>query len=207
MLRAAAAGEASAAHALAPLVYEHLRTVAAAQMALERRDHTFQPTGLAHEAYMKVLGGAPVDWRDRSHFFNAAARAMRFILVDHARAALAGRAGADDRRGRGRPHGGPRRPLALPENVVDRTFHGEPDRIVALEAALDRLERIDPRATQVAVWRFYNGMTIEEIARAMQCAVQTVNRDWKRARAWLADEIARVGGDDGSRPAIEEDAT
>jgi len=189
LLRAVAAGEPAASHQLAPLVHEHLRSIAAAQMAMERRDHTFQPTALAHEAYMKVLGGATVDWQDRAHFFNAAARAMRFVLIDHARAALAGR-GAD--RGNGSPaaRGGARRPVALPDNIVDRGFHEAPAEVVALEEALIRFEALDPRAAQIAVWRFYNGMTIEEIARAMSCAVQTVNRDWKRARAWLADAIA-----------------
>lgn len=187
LLHAIAAGEAQAQHELLPLVYEHLRCVAQAQLARERIDCSINATSLVHEAYLRIMGGASVAWVDREHFFNTAARAMRFVLVDRARAILAGS-------GEGR--GGPRRPTALPRDIVDQALHATPEEIASLDLALAEFERLDPRATQVVVWRFYNGMTIEQVADVLECGIQTVNRDWRRARAWLADFLTHdsVGG-------------
>lgn len=192
LLRDLADGDASAPHQLLPLVYEHLRWMARAQIAGERAECSVAPTSLIHEAYLRLLGGGtPVQCVDRAHFFNVAARAMRFVLVDRARALLAGRPrDHDGPRGARSMRGTPRRPASLPRDLVDQASHGDPDSIDALDRALCELERLDPRAAQVVIWRHYNGMTIEQVAMHLDCGVQTVNRDWRRARAWLADRLA-----------------
>lgn len=204
LLHAMASGAPEAQHDLLPLVYEHLRWVARAQLAHEPVECSVEATSLVHEAYLRILGesglgsGATVDWVDRQHFFNTAARAMRFVLVDRARAMLAGR-----RRDAGGAVGGPRRPVALPQDVIEQATRHPPESIEEVEVALREFERLDSRAAQVVVWRVYNGMTIEAVAQHLGCGVQTVNRDWRRARAWLADRLAHepFADETGERPA------
>jgi RNA polymerase sigma factor (TIGR02999 family) len=192
-LQGLAADPLAASQEILPLVYGHLRTVAAAQMSHERDDHTLQPTALVHEALLKVLGGAPIAWQSREHFFNTMARAMRLILIDHARAMVAGSAtriasGDDPLRG------GPRRPHALPEAITDPAFHRDPERIAALDEAIAALEQVDQRAARVVIWRFYNGLALEQIAVALDTSLATVKRDWLFARAWLMDRVTATGG-------------
>lgn len=201
LLQAMAQGQRGAQQELLPLIYDHLRSIARAQLSGERRDCSIGATSLVHEAYLRILGGdAVIDWTDRRHFFNAAARAMRFVLVDRARALRAGR----DAAAGAAVHGGPRRPVALPRDVVDQATGSTSEAIEALDDALQEFERLDPRAAQVVLWRFYNGMTIEAVAAHLGCGIQTVNRDWRRARAWLADRLmGEAVSDPEGKPAVE----
>ena len=156
---------------LLPVVYDELRTLAAAQLRRERRDHTLQPTALVNEAYMRLLGAERPSWDDRGHFFRAAAEAMRRILVEHAR-----------RRGRLK-RGGDRVRVTLSGLGAD----DEPDaeEILALDDALRRLEEQDARTADVVRLRFFAGLSVEETARALDLSERTVKREWSFARAWL----------------------
>jgi RNA polymerase sigma-70 factor, ECF subfamily len=175
MLRDISAGRQQAADHLLPLVYEQLRAIARQRMAGERADHTLQATALVHEAYMKLMGAAPeaseIAWRDRAHFYFAAAEAMRRILVDHAR-----KHGA-------RKRGGDR--LRDPVNVCDLAADDDPGQIMALDDALVRLEDADARAADVARLRFFAGLSVEQTAQALGISERTVKREWTYARATL----------------------
>jgi len=168
-------GDSDAGEQLIPLVYDQLRGAARRALAGERPGHTLQATELVHEAYFKLLGSAQVDWQGRAHFVAIAARAMRQILVDHARRRQA------DKRGGGVQHvtlGDAEAELALP-----------PEELLALDAALDRLQEHDPRMRSVVEYRFFGGLTEKEIAEVLDLTVRTVQRDWVKARAWLHQEI------------------
>lgn len=180
VLNRAAKGDADAARELLPLVYAQLRAAAARAMAAERRDHTLQPTALVHEAYLKLLGPREKPWAHRAHFYAAAAEAMRQILIDRAR--------ARGRRKRGGGGVGVKHPLdeapTLAESGVDDSHD-----FIALDAAICRLELQDPRAAQVVRLKFYAGLTIEQIACALDLSERTVKNDWAFARAWLEREL------------------
>ena len=168
-------GDRDAGEQLIPLVYDQLRGAARRALAGERPGHTLQATELVHEAYFKLLGSAQVDWQGRAHFVAIAARAMRQILVDHARRRQA------DKRGGGVQHvtlGDAEAELALP-----------PEELLALDTALDRLQEHDPRMRSVVEYRFFGGLTEKEIAEVLDLTVRTVQRDWVKARAWLHQEI------------------
>lgn len=171
LLRAIQDGEARAADELLPLVYEELRSRAGLLLAGERRDHTLQRTALVHEAYLKLVG-ADIAYEGRLHFFNAAAMAMRRILVKHAL-----------RRGRLKRGGGRSRASLLDVHPVDPS-NGELDWL-ELDEALQQLERISPRRHQVVMLRFFSGRTDVEIAQMLGIGEATVRRDWTAARAWL----------------------
>jgi RNA polymerase sigma factor (TIGR02999 family) len=160
---------------LIPLVYETLRRLARHQLARERSGHTLSATALAHEAYERLIGLSRIEWRDRAHFFAAAAGAMRRVLVDHATARNALKRG-----------GG-----AIPAMVEDSDIASDPrvDDVVAVHEALSRLERVHPCAARVVECRVFAGMTIDETAAALQVAPATVKRHWELARAWLAKEL------------------
>lgn len=162
----------AAFEALLPHVYQELRHLAAVRLRHERPDHTLQPTALVHEAYLKLAGGAARSFSDRGHFFRVAARAMRQVLVDHARARRTAKRNAEA--------AGP--PVSLP---------GGPglDDLLAVDAALDRLAQLDPRQARVIELRFFAGLGIEETAAALGISPATVKRDWLVARAWLQQEI------------------
>jgi RNA polymerase sigma-70 factor, ECF subfamily len=165
------AGDPRAARDLFPLVYDQLKHRAAQLMSGERRDHTLGRTALVHEAYMK-LADAGGSFESRLHFLNAAALAMRRILVNHAR-------------GRGRiKRGGPRQRVDLEE--VDSVLT-ENDRIdwLALEEALNELSRVSPRQAQVVNLRYFAGLSDAEIAELLKISAPTVRRDWATARPWL----------------------
>ena len=176
LLRAIQAGEARAADELLPLVYEELRSRAGVLLAGERRDHTLQRTALVHEAYLKLVG-ADIDYQSRLHFFNAAALAMRRILVKHA--ARRGRL----KRGGGGGGGGQSRVSLLDVDPVAPS-NGEMDWL-GLDEALEELERISPRRHQVVMLRFFSGRTEAEIAQMLGVGEATVRRDWSAARIWL----------------------
>jgi RNA polymerase sigma factor (TIGR02999 family) len=164
------AGEGAAANELLPLLYQELRSMAAAQFRSQRSDHTLQPTVLVHEAFIKLLG-QDARWQDRRHFFAVAAIAMRQILVNHAR----------DKNAQKR--GGGKRATELDDNAVGTET---PLDVLALHEALEKLESIDPRKHKVVELRFFGGLTVDEIAEVMELSRSTIEAEWRAARAWLA---------------------
>ncbi|HEX3356369.1 MAG TPA: ECF-type sigma factor [Tepidisphaeraceae bacterium] len=171
LLNAISHGERNAASQLLPQVYDELRKLALHRMGGERRDHTLQATALVHEAYLRLVGNEEVAWANRAHFFHAAAEAMRRILIEHARAK------AGPQRGGGRKK--------LPLDVVDLAEEADPTQILALDEAISRLEQQDADAARVLRLRFFAGLTIEEVAKAVDASPRTVKRDWAFARAFL----------------------
>ena len=181
ILGRARAGEESAQGELLELVYDELRQVASRLMRRERAGHTLSPTAVVHEAVIRLLGEAVLERApDRDYLFASAARAMREVLIDHAR-----RRGADRR-------GGSRRRVAL-DAVVDY-FESQSLDLVAVHDALDRLAERNERQAQVMTLRYFGGMTVAEVAAALGTSVVTVERDWRVARAWL---VGQLGGEDG----------
>ncbi len=168
---------------LMSLVYEELRRRAHQYMRVERPDHTLQTTALVHEAYLKLVN-MEVDWRDRAHFFAVAARAMRQILLDHAKARQRAKRGGDRRRV----------PLHEIEAAL-RTDGGAAEAgseaLLALDAALQRLDREYPRQSRIVECRFFGGMPIADTAAALGISPATVKRGWAMAQAWLYRELAR----------------
>lgn len=168
-------GDRQAFDRLFPLVYEELRRIAGGQLRRERPGHTLQPTAVVNEAYLKLVGGVDVEWQDRAHFVAVASRAMRQILVDHARRQNA------DKRGGGRVH------TTLTNKQVG--LDAQTDEILALDSALDRLEALDPRLRKVVEYRFFGGLTEREIGELLGVTHRTAQRDWAKARAWLYKEL------------------
>ena len=172
ILAAVERGEAHAAAELLPLVYNELRRLATARMAAEAPGHTLQATALVHEAYVRLVGNAqPQDWNGRSHFFGAAAEAMRRILIENARRRKAAKAGG----------GWERHELIDVDLAVDTSG----DDLFAVDEALSRLAAEDPRAARLVELRFFLGMTLEEAAANLGVKPRTAYRDWAYARAWL----------------------
>jgi RNA polymerase sigma factor (TIGR02999 family) len=157
------------------LVYQDLRRLAQHYLKHERANHTLQATALAHEVYLKLFGKDQVAWPDWSHFFIIAARQMRRILIDHSRAAAAGK-----RNGNGR-----RVPL---EEAAKLPAPGNVD-LIALNEALEALERVHPRMCKVVELRYFGGLTEEETAKVLGVSATTVKREWQFAKTWLYDEI------------------
>lgn len=176
ILGRARAGDDEAKREFVALVYDELRRVASGLMRRERADHTLSPTAVVHEAVIRLLGDAVFDKApDRSYVLASAARAMRSVLIDHARRRAAGRRG-----------GGLRR-VAL-DSVVDY-FERQGLDVVAVHEALDRLAELSERQAHVMTLRYFGGMTVTEVAEALNVSVVTVERDWRLARAWLAGQL------------------
>jgi RNA polymerase sigma factor (TIGR02999 family) len=176
ILGKARAGDHEARGELLALVYDELRQVASRLMVRERADHTLSPTSVVHEAVIRLLGDAVFDKAaDRNFLFASAARAMREVLIDHAR-----------RRGSDRRGGGRRR---VPLDAVVDYFEGQGLDVVAVHEALDRLAELDARQAQVMTLRYFGGLTVPEVAAALGVSVGTVERDWRVARAWLAGQL------------------
>ena len=182
LLSRVSAGDNDAVDRLFPLVYQQLRSAAESVLRSERPGHTLQPTALVHEAYLKLVGGGAIPAKDRSHFLSIAARAMRQILVDHAR-----RRGAR-KRGQGET------PLPLDFPIADDGRGLAFDELIALDDALDHLSENSPRLRSVVELRFFAGLNEEQIAETLGVTTRTVQRDWVRARAWLYREVY---GDEG----------
>jgi RNA polymerase sigma-70 factor (ECF subfamily) len=179
LLRAWSRGDEAAFEALIPLIYKELRQRAHRYMGRERRGNSLQTTALINEAYLRLVGSAPVAWESRSHFFAIAARMMRRILVDHARTR------------RSLKRGGERRPISLDEeHLAVGQLH--PD-LVSLDEALDALAVLDPRKGRIVELRFFSGLSVEETAEVLKVSPQTVLRDWKLAKVWLLREMKRGG--------------
>jgi RNA polymerase sigma factor (TIGR02999 family) len=177
LLDAAAAGDRQAAADLLPLVYDELRKLAAARMAGERPGHTLDATGLVHEAYLRLVGGDQ-EFDHRGHFFAAAAEAMRRILVDHARQKGAVKRGGDAERREIDPER-----FAAPER---------PEDLLALDEALEKLERDDPKVAELVKLRYFVGLSIPQAAEALGVSPRTADAWWAYARAWL---LAKVRGE------------
>ena len=176
ILEAISRGEAKAANELLSLVYEELRRLATAKMALEAPGQTLQPTALVHEAWLRLTNDNKRKWNDRTHFFAAAAEAMRRILVDNAR------------RKRTERHGGRQQRVEMPE-IASATLEDD-DKVLAVNEALEKFAALDPRKAELVKLRYFVGMTTEEAAGVLGISVPTADRHWAYARAWLAREIS-----------------
>ena len=160
---------------LAPLLYEDLRALAASYFRGQRADHTLQPTALVHEAYVRMADTTRSQWQSESHFLAVAARAMRQVLVDHARSRGALKRNA----------GGERVTLDLaPDQGTDHFVD-----LLALEEALEALGKLDERKARVVELRLFGGLTVEQVAQVMSASEATVNRDWRMARAWISNAL------------------
>ena len=152
-------------------VYDHLRAIARAKLAQQSPGHTLQATALVHEAFLKIRDHSSIVSAEPARFYQAAAQAMRQILIDHARA-----------RGRVKRGGNIRREFA---DVAELADEQDPAQILALDEAISRLEQQEPRAAEVVKFRFFAGLTVEETAKALDLSERTVKREWQFARAWL----------------------
>jgi RNA polymerase sigma-70 factor, ECF subfamily len=178
LLAAISDGDAAAWDTLFPLIYERLRAIAHRQLRGEREGHTLTTTDLVHEAYFSLVGSGGVEWANRAHFLAVAARAMRQVLINYARArATAKRGGAPDRVAVEMD--------ALPASMPD-------DQVLALDEALRRLESRNERYGRIVECRFFAGMSIEETATVLNISPATVKRDWTIARAWLHRELSNA---------------
>jgi len=167
-------GNQQALDRLTPLVYDELRQMARTYLRRERPDHTLQATALVHEAYLRLVDQHSVSWQNRAHFFGIASQMMRRILVNHALARAANKRGGGER-------------IALNE-AIDLSKKGEVD-LIALDEALQELERLDSQQTRIVELRFFGGLSIEETAEALGVSPATVKRDWSTARLWLRRQL------------------
>jgi RNA polymerase sigma factor (TIGR02999 family) len=175
-------GDASAAEQILPLVYDELRKLAAAKMARESAGQTLQPTALVHEAWLRLGGEAQPDWKNRAHFFAAAAEAMRRILIENAR------------RRRAQRHGGAVEKVSASETGFDIAAPGADDELLLLHEALDGLAAYDARKAELVKHWYFAGLTLEEIAEVLGVSPRTADRDLAFAKAWLGKEIKRLRG-------------
>jgi RNA polymerase sigma factor (TIGR02999 family) len=176
VLQAAQAGDRQAAAALLPLVYDELRKMAAQKLARQAPGKTLQPTALVHEAYLRIAGDSNVTWEGRQHFFFAAARAMRDILVEQAR------------RKAGPQRGGGRRREELDEACA--VLEPPSDDVVAVHEALEELEQRDPLKAQIILLRYFTALTMDETAAILGMPERTLDRQWRYIRAWLMKRLS-----------------
>ena len=180
LLKAWGQGDQRALEQLTPLVYAQLRAQARRYMRSERSGVTLQTTALVHEVYLRLTSTQDVDWHDRVHFVALSAQLMRRILVDAARARTATKRGG-------------RAARFEHASAVDldqiSTVDSNASTLCALDDALETLTRIDPRRAQVVELRFFGGLSVEETAEVLHVSAQTIMRDWRLARAWLAREL------------------
>jgi RNA polymerase sigma factor (TIGR02999 family) len=172
-------GDQNALENLLPLIYDELHRLARNYMRREAPNHTLQTTALVHEAYLRLVKQKDANWQNRAHFFAASAQSMRHILVDMAR----GR--NRQRRGGGTPH------LFLDEAIM---FSPErASELVALDDALTGLAKLDARRSRVVELRFFGGLSTQETAEVLKISEATVEREWRRAKAWLSCELSKPG--------------
>ena len=169
------AGDRAALDQLLPVVYQELRRMAGNYLRQENPGHTLQPTALVHEAWLRLIDQARVDWRNRAQFFGVAAQMMRRILVDHAKSKHREKRGGDAVK------------LSL-DDAINLSRERAAD-LLALDDALDELTRVDERKSRVVELRYFGGFTVEEIAQILEVSPETVMRDWKLAKAWLYQQI------------------
>jgi RNA polymerase sigma factor (TIGR02999 family) len=175
LLRRAHSGDRFASDELFPLVYDELRAIAQRSLAGESAGHTLQPTALVHEAYLRLARPDEVSWENRGHFFGAAARAIRRILIDHARTKLR------DKRGAGAKKIG----LDDAGDLADM----DDRELIGLDDALKRLAEMDPFKSSIVELRFFGGLTMDEVSMTLDASPSTVAREWRFARAWLYREM------------------
>jgi RNA polymerase sigma factor (TIGR02999 family) len=169
-------GDPQARDQLFAVVHPELRQMALRLLRRERPDHTLEPNAVVSELYLRLTGGQPVSYQDRAHFFAIAAQTMRRVLIDHARARVAGKRGGEQRR--------------VPLSDVDG-WNEMPssEQLLDLDAQLSALATADPRAARVVELRFFGGLCEEDVAAVLKVSPITVKRDWKAARAWLAARL------------------
>jgi RNA polymerase sigma factor (TIGR02999 family) len=184
-LRRWRAGDRAAFDALLPRVYDHLRQLAHQRMRTERPDHTLDTAALVHETYLRLAGGTTTDWQDRAHFFAVAARAMRRVLVDHAKQRRALKRGGQFERVELDAE-------KLGELIVAES--AEPEVLLALDDALARLEQDSPRQAHAIELRYFGGLTLEEVGETLGISAPTAMRDVRYAQAWLARALGRDHG-------------
>jgi RNA polymerase sigma-70 factor (ECF subfamily) len=174
-------GKDAALEELVPLVHQELRRLARRYMFGERPGHTLQTTALVNEAYLRLVNSRQVNWQNRAHFFAISAQLMRRILVDYARS-----------RGYQKRGGG------VPKVTLDEMLMGPQEKghdLVALDDALKALAGVDPRKGKVVELRFFGGLSVEETAEVLKVSPDTVLRDWRLAKAWLAREMGKTEAD------------
>jgi RNA polymerase sigma factor (TIGR02999 family) len=169
-------GDKAALDEMLPLVYQELRRIAVNRLRQELPNHTLQPTALVNEAYLRLIDQKNVNWQNRAQFFGLAAEMMRRILVNHALQRRAAKRG-----------GGA---LRVSMEVAVNSFEQKDVNLVALDEALKNLATIDPRQCKIVEMKFFGGLTVAEIAEVLQVSSDTIERDWKMARAWLHLEIS-----------------
>jgi RNA polymerase sigma-70 factor, ECF subfamily len=168
-------GDAAAAAALTPMLYNELHRLAMHHMRNERPGHTLQATALVNEAYLKLIDNREANWQNRAHFLAIASQAMRRVLIDHARSK------------RRVKRGGLQQKVALEDVVIaaeEQTYD-----LIALDEALDRLAKVDARQSRIVELRFFGGLSVEQTAEVLSISPKTVKRDWAVARAWLHREL------------------
>ena len=173
-------GDSDALDALMPIIYAECRRIAARQLALERRDHSLDPTALVHELYLRLVDQRRASWENRAQFFGVAARLMRRVLVDHARARHAEKRGGDA-------------VFVSLDAAADTPDDSQVADVLAIDEALERLAAHDPEQVQIVELRYFAGLTVEETARVVGRSSRTVKREWRLAKAWLYQEL-RGGG-------------
>ena len=182
LLRAWSRGDSSALDQLTPLVYAELRKLARFHMAHEAPGHTLQPTALINEVFLRLVGIAGAQWKSRKHFYAASSQIMRRILVDYARKKRS------YKRGREAVRVSWQDAIAKPADIPGATD------VLMFDEALTRLEKIDSRIARILEAWFFSGMTIEEIANAMELGTSTIQRDLEFAKVWLARELGSIEG-------------
>ncbi|HSJ10550.1 MAG TPA: ECF-type sigma factor [Longimicrobiales bacterium] len=179
LLSEASGGNVEALNRLFPIVYDELRRLAGNQLRGEREGHTLNTTALVHEAYVRLAAQSRVEWQNRAHFYGVAAQAMRRILVNYAEARRAGK------RGGGAAH------VTLEDAGIALTDR-ELDDVLAVHQALERLRAFNERGADIIAYRFFGGLTHEEIADVMGTSEVTVRRAWTASRSWLRRELRDV---------------
>lgn len=170
-------GDVDARDRLFAVAYPQLRQIAARFLQQERANHTLDPAALVNELAVRMLGSTPMSYNDRTHFFALAAQMMRRILIDYARARVAGKRGGVQQR------------VSLSSVGEQLGVAPQSEDLIMLDDALSRLERADPRAAKVVELRFFGGLREQEVAEILEVSLVTVKRDWQVARAWLIDQL------------------
>lgn len=191
VLAAASEGDGTALNRLWSAVYEELHRLARAQLGQEGSCCSLQTTSLVNEAYLRLVGNEPVQWANRRHFFGAAAKAMRRILVDDART-----------RGRVKRRSG-QAPEPLPHELPGP--EQDPVKLLAIHEALQKLEQADPRRAELVMLRYFAGLSIDETAAALDVSPRTVDTEWRFARAWLHRELSKGDSTWGGMAGSDDD--
>lgn len=181
LLRRMSDGDSDAAGELLPIVYDELHRIADRLMGRERAGHTLQPTALIHEAFVKLAGARENGWEGRGHFLRVAARAMRSVLIDHARAEAT------------QKRSGKRRSVTLHDHYAETG--GEAEQVLAVHEGIEALNAIDEQLAQIVELRFFGGFGHEEIAQILGTSLRSVERGWQFARAWLKQHFEDRDGD------------